>query len=74
MPDLIRMFRQRSSKGVNPTMAGVSGAFQILWIYYGLLIVSRPVIAWNLVGVMINSLTVWASLRFARIDADRAGR
>ena len=75
VPDLIRMFRQRSSKGVNPTMAGIIGAFQILWIYYGLLIVSRPVaIPWNLVGVMINSLTVWAYLRFARIDADRAGR
>ena len=74
VPDLIRMFRQRSSRGVNPTMAGIIGAFQILWIYYGLLIVSRPVIAWNLVGVMINSLTVWAYLRFARIDADRARR
>ena len=74
VPDLIRMFRRRSSRGVNPTMAGIIGAFQILWIYYGLLIVSRPVIAWNLVGVMINSLTVWAYLRFARIDADRARR
>ena len=46
-------------------MAGIIGAFRVLWIYYGLLIVSRPVIAWNLVGVMINSLTVWAYLRFA---------
>ena len=73
VPDLIRMFRQRSSTG-RPTMAGIIGAFQILWIYYGLLIGSRPVIAWNLVGVMINSLTVWAYVRFARIDADRAGR
>ena len=74
VPDLIGMFRRRSSRGVNPTMAGIIGTFQVLWIYYGLLIVSRPVIAWNLVGVMINSLTVWAYLRFARIDADRAGR
>ena len=23
------------------------GAFQILWVYYGLLIASRPVVLWN---------------------------
>jgi len=32
---------------MNPTMAGITGVFQIAWIYYGLLIASRPVIAWN---------------------------
>jgi len=63
------MFRRRSSKGINPTMAGIIGVFQIVWIYYGLLIVSRPVIAWNLLGVMINFLTVGAYLRFAKREA-----
>ena len=66
VPDLIGMFRRRSSKGINPTMAGIIGVFQIVWIYYGLLIVSRPVIAWNLLGVIINFLMVGAYLRFAR--------
>jgi uncharacterized protein with PQ loop repeat len=66
VPDLIGMFKRRSSKGVNPTMAGIIGAFQIVWIYYGLLIASRPVIAWNMIGVVINLLTVAAFLRFAR--------
>jgi MtN3 and saliva related transmembrane protein len=69
VPDLIRMLRRRSSKGINPTMAGISGTFQILWVYYGFLIASRPVIAWNVVGVVINLLTVVAFRRFARRDA-----
>ena len=34
--------------------------FQVALIYYGLLIVSRPVIVWNVVGVLTNSLTIWA--------------
>jgi uncharacterized protein with PQ loop repeat len=72
VPDLIGMLRRRSSKGVNPTMAGIIAVFQIVWIYYGLLIASRPVIAWNLMGVVINSLTVWAYLRFSRREATRA--
>lgn len=69
VPDLIGMLRRRSSKGVNPTMATIIGLFQIVWIYYGLLIASRPVIAWNLMGVVINFLTVWAYRRFSRREA-----
>ena len=66
MPDLIAMLRRRSSKGMNPTMAGIMGVFQIAWIYYGLLIASRPVIVWNMIAVVINFLSVGAYLRFAR--------
>ena len=40
--------------------------FQILWVYYGLLIASRPVIAWNLIAVLTNSLSVGAYLYFVR--------
>ena len=43
LPDLIAMFRRRSSAGMNPRMAAIMGVFQILWVYYGLLILSRPV-------------------------------
>lgn len=71
VPDLIGMLKRRSSKGINPTMAGIIGVFQIVWIYYGLLIGSRPVIAWNMIGVVINLLTVAAYVRFARRE-DRA--
>jgi MtN3 and saliva related transmembrane protein len=72
VPDLIGMIKRRSSKGVNPTMAGIIGVFQIVWVYYGLLIASRPVIAWNMMGVVINLLTVGAYLRFARGERDLA--
>ena len=65
VPDLIGMLKRRSSAGINPTMAGIIGVFQIVWVYYGLLIASRPVIAWNTLGVVINLLTVGAYLRFA---------
>ena len=60
VPDLIAMLRRRSSAGMNPRMATIMGIFQILWIYYGLLIASRPVIAWNFVAVVINFWSVGA--------------
>src|SRR5262252_4146003 len=66
LPDLIGMLRRRSSRGMNPRMAAITGVFQLGWIYYGLLIASRPVVAWNMVAVIINFLSVAAYLRFAR--------
>jgi uncharacterized protein with PQ loop repeat len=72
VPDLIKMFKRRSSKGMNPTMAGIMGVFQIVWVYYGLLIASRPVIAWNMVAVVINFLSVGAYLHLARRERNRA--
>ena len=72
LPDLIAMLRSRSTAGMNPRMAGITGVFQILWVYYGLLILSRPVIVWNAIGVVINLTSVLAYRRFA--SAERAPR
>ena len=74
VPDLIAMLKRRSSKGMNPRMAGIMGVFQIGWIYYGLLIASRPVIAWNMMAVLINFLSVVAYLRFAGSERNPAQR
>ena len=66
VPDLVAMLKRRSSAGINPRMAGIMGVFQMVWVYYGLLILSRPVIAWNTVAVVINFLNVGAYLYFVR--------
>jgi len=47
------------------------GTFQILWVYYGFLIASRPVIAWNIVAVLINFLSVGAYSYFAHKEKAR---
>jgi MtN3 and saliva related transmembrane protein len=70
LPDLIAMLRRPSSAGINPTMAGIMGLFQIRWIYYGLVILSRPVIAWNAIAVVINSLCVGAYFHFRRKERE----
>jgi MtN3 and saliva related transmembrane protein len=31
LPDLIKMLKRRSSKGMNPLIAGIMGVIQILW-------------------------------------------
>ena len=71
LPDLLAMLRRRSSAGMNPRMAGIMAVFQIAWVYYGLLIASRPVIIWNLMAIVINGLSVAAYFHFARKEKAR---
>src|SRR3974390_800748 len=47
LPDLLAMLKRRSCAGMNPRMSAIMGVFQILWVYYGLLIISRPVVVWK---------------------------
>jgi hypothetical protein len=43
-----------------PEDGGIMCVFKIAWVYYGLLIASRPVILWNLIAIVINALSVGA--------------
>ena len=72
LPDVIAMFKRRSSAGMNPRMAAIMGVFQVAWVYYGLLIVSRPVILWNLIAIVINGLSVGAYVYFLRKERARS--
>jgi len=38
----------------------------VLWVYYGLLIASRPVILWNVIAVLINFGTIGAYAYYLR--------
>ena len=72
LPDLIGMLKRRSSAGMNPRMAAIMCVFQVAWVYYGLLIASRPVIMWNVVAIVINALSVSAYVHFVRKESRRA--
>jgi MtN3 and saliva related transmembrane protein len=72
LPDLVAMLKRRSSAGINPRMVAILCVFQVAWVYYGLLIASRPVIGWNVIAVGINALSVGAYLHFARKERRNA--
>ena len=44
----------------------IASTKELLWVYYDLLILSRPVIVWNIVAVVINFWSVAVYFRFAR--------
>jgi MtN3 and saliva related transmembrane protein len=74
VPDLVSMLKRRSSAGMHPRMAAIMGVFQIFWVYYGLLIASRPVIVWNLIAVLTNAFSVGAHRYFVRKESKEGQR
>jgi MtN3 and saliva related transmembrane protein len=58
VPDLVRMLKHRSSRGMSPVMPALMAVFQVIWMYYGVLIESRPVVWWNIVAFAVNSMSV----------------
>jgi MtN3 and saliva related transmembrane protein len=74
LPDLLAMLKRRSSAGMNPRMAAIMCVFQVAWVLYGLLIGSRPVVLWNLIGIVTNALSVGAYLYFVRKEKSQAAR
>jgi MtN3 and saliva related transmembrane protein len=73
MPDLVTMVKQRSSAGMHPRMAAILCVFQLVWLYYGLLIASWPLIVWNTIAVVVNALTVGAYVHFVRRERRGSG-
>jgi MtN3 and saliva related transmembrane protein len=72
VPDLVGMIKRRSSTGMHPRMAAITATFQVLWVYYGMLILSRPVVVWNAIAILINSLNVGAYVYFSRKEKSAA--
>jgi uncharacterized protein with PQ loop repeat len=68
LPDLVAMMKRRSSASINPRMAAIMGAFQILWVIYGMLIGSGNLIMWNVIAIATNYLTVGAYFYFRRSE------
>jgi len=71
LPDIVAMLRKKSAAGMNPRMCAIMGTFQILWIWYGLLIGSRPVVLWNCIAVLTNFVCVAAYWYFTRAATGR---
>ena len=69
LPDLIAMLKRRSSVGMNPRMAAITGTFQILWVIYGATIGSMNIVLWNVIAIATNYLTVGAYMYFRRQEA-----
>lgn len=64
VPQAVRIIRTRDTAAISLPMYLVFGAGIVLWLVYGLLLMSWPIIASNVVTIVLVGLIVALKLRY----------
>lgn len=66
LPQVVRLWRTRDSEGISLITFSVFSAGVILWLIYGILLKSWPIIIANTVTILLSSAIVVLTIRFRR--------
>ncbi len=66
LPQVIRLWRTRDSEGISLITFSVFSAGVILWLIYGILLPSLPIIIANTVTIVLSIAIVVLTIRFRR--------
>ncbi|MDR3418197.1 MAG: SemiSWEET transporter [Nevskia sp.] len=66
VPQVIRVWRTRSAADISAGMYVVFIAGLVLWLVYGVLMVSWPIIAANCLTLVLAGAVLWMKWRFHR--------
>lgn len=64
LPQIVRIRRLKEARDVSIFMPGMIAAGSVLWLIYGILISSLPVIAANSVALIISLITVVLTIHY----------
>jgi MtN3 and saliva related transmembrane protein len=64
LPQLLKVWKTRSTKDLSLITLGMGCSGAVLWLFYGSYIGSLPVLLGNAVGLSILSLTLFFKLRY----------
>lgn len=66
LPQVIRLWRTRDSEGISLITFSVFSAGVVLWLIYGILLHSLPIIIANTVTIVLSIAIVVLTIRFRR--------
>jgi MtN3 and saliva related transmembrane protein len=72
LPQVLHSHRARRLEGISMWMLSLFTSGVVLWLAYGILIDSYPVIFANVVTVVLTGYLLYLKLRESREDADSA--
>ncbi|HWD27578.1 MAG TPA: SemiSWEET transporter [Rhizomicrobium sp.] len=64
IPQVLQTWRSRSTKDLSLPMFSIFTAGVLLWLIYGLLVADLPIIAANLVTLVLSSTILYFKLRY----------
>lgn len=74
IPQALKMYDSKSGKDVSARMLLIFSAGVVLWLIYGMLIDSVPVIVANVVTLMLSATIIALKIRYSRTNpSDKTG-
>ncbi len=64
VPQALKAWKTRSTESISLTMFVVFTFGVLLWLIYGIYLQSPPVIASNLITLVLSGMILWMKLRF----------
>ena len=72
VPQLVKGYRTKRMDDVSLVMPMLLSAGMALWLGYGIMIDSLPIIFWNIVALVLNLGMIFIKLKFSRPVESRA--
>lgn len=72
VPQLVKGYRTKRMDDVSLVMPMLLSAGMALWLGYGIMIDSLPIIFWNIVALVLNLGMIFLKIRFSRQVESRA--
>ena len=66
VPQLVRVFRLKSTREISRLFAILLLLGMICWLAYGIYLRLTPVILWNAIGAVLVALLLYAKLKYGR--------
>jgi MtN3 and saliva related transmembrane protein len=74
VPQLVQVVRSRSAHDISTSMFLIFCAGLVLWLFYGLLLGSKPIIIANAVTLVLAGTILGLKLHYERLEALRSGK
>lgn len=66
LPQIIRVYKLRSAREISLLFNSSTLLGAILWLTYGIFLGLVPIIAWNIIGIILTSLLLASKLKYGR--------
>jgi MtN3 and saliva related transmembrane protein len=66
IPQLVRVYKLKSAHDISLAFTGLLWLGMVIWLIYGISLKLVPIIIWNVAGVILIGLLVYAKLKYGK--------
>ena len=73
VPQVVKIWREGDTEAISVRMYVLRVTGFVLWLWYGFMIASTPLIVFNVLNVVLGGTVLWLTLKGAQGQGERTG-